>query len=116
MPTRSLERLVHAAAWRSGRVVLVGDRAQLPSIDAGGGFAVLADRLGAVELTENRRQTSELQRRIAGHLAQGRAADAVALLSETGRLRSFEDAREARVALVSAWAEAELTLDPPIEP
>jgi conjugative relaxase-like TrwC/TraI family protein len=108
MPTRSLERLVHAAAWRSARVVLVGDRAQLPSIGAGGGFAALADRLGAVELTENRRQAIELQRRIAAHLAEGRTADAVALLSESGRLRSFEDAREARVALVSAWAEAEL--------
>ena len=51
MPTRALERLAHAAAWRSARLVLVGDRAQLPSIDAGGGFAALADRLGAVELT-----------------------------------------------------------------
>ena len=108
MPTRALERLVHAAAWRSARLVLVGDRAQLPAIDAGGGFAALADRLGAVELTENRRQQTELQRDVARHLAEGRAADAVALLSESGRLQSFEDARDARVALVSAWAQAEL--------
>ena len=108
MPTRALERLAHAAAWRSARLVLVGDRAQLPSIDAGGGFAALADRLGAVELTENRRQASELQRRIAAHLAEGRAADAVALLSESGRLQRFDDARDARVALVNAWAKAEL--------
>ena len=109
MPTRSLERLIHAAAWRSARVVLVGDRAQLPAIDAGGGFAALADRLCAAELTENRRQATELQRRIAGHLAEGRAADAVALLSGSGRLQSFDDARDARMALVNAWAEAELT-------
>ena len=108
MPTRALERLAHAAAWRSARLVLVGDRAQLPSIDAGGGFAALADRLGAVELTENRRQAPELQRRIASHLAEGRAADAVALLSESGRLQSFDDARDARMALVGAWARAEL--------
>ncbi len=108
MPTRALERLAHAAAWRSARLVLVGDRAQLPAIDAGGGFAALADRLGAVELTENRRQATELQRRIAGHLAEGRAADAVALLSESGRLQGFDDARDARAALVSAWAQAEL--------
>jgi conjugative relaxase-like TrwC/TraI family protein len=108
MPTRALERLAHAAAWRSARLVLVGDRAQLPSIDAGGGFAALADRLGAVELTENRRQQTGLQRDVARHLAEGRAADAVALLSEGGRLQSFEDARYARVALVTAWARAEL--------
>lgn len=109
MPTRVLERLARAAAWRSARLLLVGDRAQLPSIDAGGGFAALADRLGTVELTENRRQATELQRSIAAHLAEGRAADAVALLSESGRLRSFGDARDARLALVAAWAEAELT-------
>ena len=108
MPTRALERLIHAAAWRGARVVLVGDRAQLPAIEAGGGFAALADRLGSVELTENRRQASELQRRIAAHLAEGRAADAVALLSESGRLARFEDARDARTALIEAWARAEL--------
>ncbi len=108
MPTRALERLAHAAAWRSARLVLVGDRAQLPSIDAGGGFAALADRLGAVELTENRRQQTELQRDVASHLAEGRAADAVALLSENGRLQSLDDARDARIALVTAWAQAEL--------
>ena len=108
MPTRALERLAHAAAWRSARLVLVGDRAQLPSIDAGGGFAALADRLGAVELTENRRQQTELQRDVARHLAEGRADEAVALLSESGRLQSFDDARDARMALVTAWARAEL--------
>ncbi len=108
MPTRALERLAHAAAWRSARLVIVGDRAQLPSIEAGGGFAALADRLGAVELVENRRQQTELQRDVARHLAEGRAADAVALLAESGRLQSFDDARDARVALVTAWAQAEL--------
>ena len=108
MPTRALERLAHVAAWRSARLVLVGDRAQLPAIDAGGGFAALADCLGAVELTENRRQQTELQRDVARHLAEGRADEAVRLLSESGRLQSFEDAREARTALVTAWARAEL--------
>ena len=108
MPTRALERLVHAAAWRSARLVLVGDRAQLPAIDAAGGFAALADRLGAVELVENRRQQTELQRDVARHLAEGRAADAVALLAESGRLQAFDDARDARMALVAAWAQAEL--------
>ena len=108
MPTRALERLAHEAAWRSARLVLVGDRAQLPSIDAGGGFAALADRLGAVELTENRRQQTDLQRRVAAKMAEGRAQDAVRLLSESGRLHAFEDARDARAALIESWARAEL--------
>jgi hypothetical protein len=108
MPTRALERLAHHAAWASARLLLVGDRAQLPSIDAGGGFAALVDRFGAVELTENRRQETQVQRQVAEDVAEGRAADALALLAESGRLQRFDDARQARTALVSEWARAEL--------
>ncbi len=108
VPTRALERLIVEAAQRSARVLLVGDRAQLPAIDAAGGFASLADRLGAVELTDNRRQRTELQRCVADRLAEGRPAEAIALLSEHGRLQGFDDARDARAALVDAWARASL--------
>ena len=72
MPTRALVSLAEAVAARDGRLVLVGDRAQLPPIDAGGAFASLADRLGAAELSENRRQRDPLQARVAD--AAGRRA------------------------------------------
>jgi len=108
MPTRALDRLVVAAAQRCARVVLVGDRAQLPAIDAAGGFGALADRLGAAELTENRRQRTQLQRGVADRLATGRATDAVALLMGGGRLAGFDDARDARAALIRAWVENSL--------
>ena len=49
MPTRALAELLEHVAARRGRLVLVGDRAQLPAIDAGGAFAALADRLGAAD-------------------------------------------------------------------
>ena len=86
------------------RLVLVGDRAQLPPVDAAGGFAALADRLGAAELVENRRQRTELQRRMAESLAEGRAGDAIALLAEHGRLHAFDDGRDAREALIRLGA------------
>jgi hypothetical protein len=54
--TRDLARLVAATAHANGKFVLVGDDRQLPEIQAGGLFAALADRLGALELTEIRRQ------------------------------------------------------------
>ena len=38
------------------KLVLVGDDAQLPEIAAGGGFRALAQTLGPIELSENRRQ------------------------------------------------------------
>ena len=41
----------------SVKVVLVGDPRQLPEIDAGGLFRALTNRLPAIELTDNRRQT-----------------------------------------------------------
>jgi len=109
MPTRALERLTIEAAQRCARLILVGDRAQLPAIDAAGGFAALADRLGAAELTENRRQRTVLQRQVADRLATERPADALALLGEHGRLHGFDDARDARSALIAAWAETSLT-------
>lgn len=108
MPTRALERLMTEAAQRACRLVLVGDRAQLPAIEAAGGFTALADRLGAVALEENRRQRTELQRRVAAQVAGGRAADALALLSKHGRLRGFDDARDARAALVDEWSRTSL--------
>ena len=111
MPTRALEQLTQEAAWRRARLVLVGDRAQLPAIDAAGGFATLADRLGAVELTENRRQRTGLQRQVAERLSQGRAHEALELLADSGRLRGFTDARDARAALIDSWARTSL-LDP----
>ena len=44
------------------KVVLVGDDRQLAPIDAGGGFRALRLRLGASELTENRRQHQAWER------------------------------------------------------
>lgn len=108
MPTRALDVLVVEAAQRCARVLLVGDRAQLPAIDAAGGFGALADRLGAAELAENRRQRAQLQRDVADLLASGRAEDAVALLAKHDRLTAFDDARDARDALIEAWAGSSL--------
>lgn len=104
----ALERLVEVVASHGGRLILVGDRAQLPPVDAGGAFAALCDRLGAVELTENPRQRTELQRAVAERLAEGRAGDAISLLAEHGRLRAFEDGADARRALIRSWAQTSL--------
>jgi len=108
MPTRALAALAEEVAYRNGRLILVGDRDQLPPIDAGGAFASLADRLGVAQLEENRRQRDALQRRVAGLLADGRAPEALAVLSEHGRFQSYEDARPARADLIEAWAATSL--------
>ncbi len=108
MPTRALATLADEVARRDGRLILVGDRDQLPSIDAGGAFASLGDRLGVAHLQENRRQRDELQRAVAGNLAKGRAPEAIALLHEHGRFQTYDDARQARADLIEAWTATSL--------
>ena len=51
---------------RARRSCLVGDPCQLPEIDAGGAFRGLRARLGASDLTENRRQTAPWERSALG--------------------------------------------------
>jgi conjugative relaxase-like TrwC/TraI family protein len=108
MPTRALAELAEHVAAREGRLVLVGDRAQLPSIDAGGAFAALADRVGAATLTENRRQRDPLQAAVADALAEGRPKQALALLEAHGGLSSFGGPEDARAQLIADWARAAL--------
>jgi conjugative relaxase-like TrwC/TraI family protein len=60
--SRKLGRLLEHANQAQAKVVLVGDDRQLAPIDAGGGFRALRLRLGASELTENRRQHQAWER------------------------------------------------------
>ena len=108
MPTRAFAQLAKAVAARDGRLILVGDRDQLPPVGAGGAFGSLVDRLGAAQLAENRRQRDEFQRKIAGLLADGRADDALALLEEHGRFTGYDDVAQARADLIDAWAATSL--------
>jgi conjugative relaxase-like TrwC/TraI family protein len=108
MPTRPFAELVEEVRARDGLLIPVGDRDQLPSFDAGGAFASLADRLGAARLLENRRQRDQLQRDVAAHLADGRAGDALDLLTKHGRFQTYDDGQQARSDLVDAWEKTSL--------
>jgi AAA domain/TrwC relaxase len=108
MPTRALAELAERVAAHEGRLVLVGDRAQLPAIEAGGAFACLADRLGTATLSENRRQRDPLQAEVADALAEGRPHQALAMLSAHGGLSAFAAPEDARAQLVEDWARAAL--------
>jgi conjugative relaxase-like TrwC/TraI family protein len=108
MPTRALTELAEAISAVDGRLILVGDRAQLPSIDAGGAFASLADRLGVVELTENRRQQDLIQTRVADLLGAHRPEEALRLLERAEGLQTFDDPEDARAALLAEWAQVAL--------
>jgi len=95
------------AAWEAGaKLVLVGDHAQLAEIAAGGSFRVLAERLGALELSENRRQQLGWERRALVDVREGRAAEAVAAYAAHGRIHVAEYLPGAERALVADWLAA----------
>ena len=86
-----------------GQVVLVGDPRQLPEIEAGGAFAAIVGRIGAIELTENRRQHQAWERIALDALRLGRAGFALASYDDAGRVHLAPTMAEAREQLVESW-------------
>jgi conjugative relaxase-like TrwC/TraI family protein len=104
--TRKLAPLLGHAERAGAKVVLVGDDRQFASIEAGGGFRALRLRLGASELTVNRRQVEAWEQRAIDDVRAGNLEQAIAAYAEHDRIRAF-DARDDRDrALVGDWWQA----------
>lgn len=101
--SRQLETIATAAAQAGAKLVLVGDDRQLPEIDAGGGFRGLAERLGACELTEVRRQRDAADRAALQDLRDGRPAEWLRSADERGQLVIDRGAETQYEHLVSDW-------------
>jgi hypothetical protein len=109
--SRKLGRLLEHAQQVEAKVVLVGDDRQLAPIDAGGGFRALRLRLGASELTENRRQQQAWEREALELVRSGMVEEAVAAYQAHNRVVAADSKPAATLALVqdwwTAWQEAE---------
>jgi conjugative relaxase-like TrwC/TraI family protein len=109
--SRKLARLLDHAQDAGAKVVLVGDDRQLSAIDAGGGFRALRLRLGASELTENRRQQRAWEREALELIRDGLVEEAVAAYRAHDRVVCADSKPAATLALLSdwwaAWQEAE---------
>jgi hypothetical protein len=101
--SRKLDRLLDHAQQAQAKVVLVGDDRQLSSIDAGGGFRALRLRLGASELTENRRQHQAWEREALELVRSGLVDDAVAAYRAHDRVVMAESKPAATLALLQDW-------------
>jgi conjugative relaxase-like TrwC/TraI family protein len=101
--TRKLVELAGKCERAKTKLVLVGDERQLAAIDADGGFRALRLRLGATELTENRRQSTEWGKQVTALLREGRGRAAFEVLRQEGRVTVARTAQEANNALVAAW-------------
>jgi Ti-type conjugative transfer relaxase TraA len=102
--SRQMERVVSAAREAGAKVVLVGDPEQLQAIEAGAAFRSLAERHGAVEITEVRRQRQDWQRAATRQLATERTGEALAAYEGSGMVAAAETRAAAREGLVEVWA------------
>jgi hypothetical protein len=103
--TRALAQLVQVVERARGKLVLVGDPRQLPEIDAGGAFRALAGRLGAAELTDNRRQHHQWERTALNELRHGSVTAALEIYREHGRVVAGTNVDAIRARLVQDWWE-----------
>jgi conjugative relaxase-like TrwC/TraI family protein len=112
--TRKLAPLLDHAHHASAKVILVGDDRQFASIDAGGGFRALRVRLGASELTVNRRQVQAWEQRAIADVRDGRVEAAVAAYAEHERIRAFDGRDDRDRALMYDWWAAHEAGEEPV--
>jgi conjugative relaxase-like TrwC/TraI family protein len=101
--SRKLTRLLEHAQQAQAKVVLVGDDRQLAAIDAGGGFRALRLRLGASELTKNRRQQQAWERDALDLIRSGLVEEAVAAYQAHDRVVVADSKPAATLALLQDW-------------
>jgi hypothetical protein len=112
--TRKLASLLDHAHHARAKVVLVGDDRQFAPIDAGGGFRALRWRLGASELTVNRRQVEAWEQQAIDDVRDVRIEAAIAAYAEHDRIRAFDGRDDRDRALVSDWWQAHQAGEDPV--
>ncbi|MFK0276093.1 Ti-type conjugative transfer relaxase TraA [Ensifer sp. NPDC090286] len=98
--SRQLARFVAQAEISGAKLVLVGDHEQLQAIGAGSPFRAIVERVGAVELSEIRRQRHAWQREASVAFATHRTGEGLSLYAERGAVQFGDSRDEARAALV----------------
>jgi Ti-type conjugative transfer relaxase TraA len=101
--SRQMERVLSVAKDAGAKIVLVGDLEQLQAIEAGAAFRSIAERQGAVEITEIRRQREDWQRDATRALAIGRTGEAIGAYEQHGMAHVAQTREEARAALIDGW-------------
>jgi conjugative relaxase-like TrwC/TraI family protein len=100
--TLTLDRITKIAAEAGAKVLLVGDWAQLQSVDAGGAFSLLvSERPDVAELTEVHRFTSAWEREASLDLRLGRS-DVIGVYAVHDRLKEGST-DEMTDAAYAAW-------------
>ncbi|TDX79574.1 plasmid mobilization system relaxase [Neorhizobium sp. R1-B] len=98
--SRQLARFISEAETKGTKLVLVGDHEQLQAIGAGSPLRAITERIGAVELSEIRRQKASWQRQASSAFATHRTGEGLKAYNNHGSISFEKDRQTARAALV----------------
>lgn len=101
--TRLTAALAEHAGRAGAKMILTGDPKQLPSVEAGGLLAALAQRVEPVSLVDNRRQRDPEEHLVSAALRAGHTTLAVRRLDEHGRVTLAHNSDELRDQMVLDW-------------
>ena len=101
--TRVLAPVLELVERAQGKAILIGDPHQLPAVGAGGLFAGIVEREGAVVLRENRRQRDELEREALARVRAGVGRDYLAYAEMRERLVVSDSPVTTRARLLTDW-------------
>ena len=104
--TRDYYQLLSVVTAVGGKLVAVGDRAQLTEIDAGGMFARLSRMQLRGELTDNHRQVHEWERDALVALRQGELMPALRAYTRHSRLHDHAETDAMRTAIANHYTDA----------
>ena len=104
LSTEHLDRLTRLAVETGAKLVLVGDDRQLASIERGGVFSDIRERIGSATLSAVRRQHQDWARQAARDFAEGRFREGLEAYEAHGLIHWQEDLEEARATLLERWS------------
>jgi conjugative relaxase-like TrwC/TraI family protein len=101
--TRILAPVLELVEKAQGKAILIGDPHQLPAVGAGGLFAGIVEREGAVVLGENRRQRDPHEQDALARVRAGVGRDYLAFAENRERLVVSESPVTTRARLLTDW-------------
>jgi len=101
--TKLMSRVVDAVKSADAKLVLVGDTAQLQSVNAGGSFGKVSSEIGSSEILEVRRQKVEWQKQAANDFRSGKAANALAAYKQNDSLHINKTTKETHEKMIEKW-------------
>lgn len=103
LDTQRLDALTKLTADTRAKLVLVGDDRQLASIERGGVFTDIREKIGSASLTTVRRQHQNWAKQAATDFAEGRFRAGLEAYDAQGLVHWQDDLEAARTALLDRW-------------